>query len=127
MSTFDIASITQALHAARREWREAQSRSQEPGGRELPSRDALAKIIEQLKEALFPMRLGPLDLRQESEDFFVAHRLDAVLHALLGQVLLELRYSRRHNPSSNGDFASRCAGGYTQFCPILAGHPPSVG
>lgn len=121
MSTFDIASITQALHAARREWREAQSRSQEPGGRELPSRDALAKIIEQLKEALFPMRLGPLDLRQESEDFFVAHRLDAVLHALLGQVLLELRYSRRHNPSSNGDLQADALAATRNFAQSLPG------
>lgn len=103
MSTFDIAGIAQALHAVRSEWREAQNRSQEPGGRELPLRDALAKIVDQLKEALFPMRLGPLDLRQESEDFFVAHRLDAALHALLGQVTLELRYSQRHSPRTGSD------------------------
>jgi serine O-acetyltransferase len=41
------------------------------------------------------MRLGPPDLRQESEDYYVGHTLDAVLNALLSQVRLELRYSTR--------------------------------
>lgn len=97
MATFDIPGITKALHKARREWREQQKRSQELGGREFPSREALTQIVEQLKAVLFPMRLGPHDLRQESEDFFVAHQLDLALQALLGQVILELRYTHRHN------------------------------
>ena len=66
-------------------------------GREFPSRDALAQVVEQLKGALFPMRLGPYDLRQESEDFYVAHTLDTALHALLAQIILELKYSARHD------------------------------
>ena len=41
MASFDIAGLTQNLHAARREWREAHGRTQEPGAREFPSRDAL--------------------------------------------------------------------------------------
>jgi serine O-acetyltransferase len=48
-----------------------------------------------LRGALFPMRLGPPDLRQESEDFYVAHTLDSALHALHQQVLLELHYAAR--------------------------------
>ena len=43
------------------------------------------------------MRLGPYDLRQESEDFYVAHTLDTALHALLAQIILELKYSARHD------------------------------
>ena len=66
-------------------------------GREFPSREALAQVVEQLKGALFPMRLGPYDLRQESEDFYVAHTLDTALHALLAQIILELKYSARHD------------------------------
>jgi serine O-acetyltransferase len=31
MASFDIAGLTQNLHAARREWREAHGRTQEPG------------------------------------------------------------------------------------------------
>jgi serine O-acetyltransferase len=72
-------------------------RPSEPGGRELPSRDALTKILEDLRGALFPMRLGPPELRQESEDFYVGHTLDSVLHSLLTQVRLELSYASRYN------------------------------
>ena len=93
MATFDITTIVQSLHDARHRWRQEQSRASEPGGREFPSRNALAAIIDSLKGVLFPMRLGPPDLRQESEDFHVAHALDGVLHALLKQVRRELKYN----------------------------------
>ena len=66
MAVLDVNEVVQALHAVRNEWRDAQRRSREPGGRELPSRDALAQIVEQLKGALFPMRLGPPELRLEA-------------------------------------------------------------
>ena len=97
MATFHIEQIAASLSEVRSEWREAQKRSREPGGREFPSRDALAQVVEQLKGALFPMRLGPYDLRQESEDFYVAHTLDTALHALLAQIILELKYSARYD------------------------------
>ena len=103
MAIFDIEQIVQSLHGVRREWRDAQKRSQEPGGREFPSRDALAHVVEQLKGALFPMRLGPPDLRQESEDFYVAHTLDAALHTLHAQMVLELKYTHRHRPRDPQD------------------------
>lgn len=93
MTTFDISGIVQLLHDARHNWRRIQSRSSEAGNREFPSRNALAAIIENLKGVLFPMRLGPPDLRQESENFHVAHTLDAALHALLKQVRRELSYN----------------------------------
>ena len=95
---FDLESVVGQLAAVRQEWRAAQQRSNEPGGRELPSRDALADILRGLKGVLFPMRLGPTDLRQESEDFYVGHTLGAVLHALHAQVRLELHYTARHAP-----------------------------
>ena len=95
---FDLENVVGQLAAVRQEWRAAQQRSNEPGGRELPSRDALADILRGLKGVLFPMRLGPTDLRQESEDFYVGHTLDTVLHALLVQVRLELHYAVRHQP-----------------------------
>ena len=95
MANFHIEQIAASLSEVRREWREAQKRSREPGGREFPSRDALALVVEQLKGALFPMRLGPYDLRQESEDFYVAHTLDIALHTLFTQIILELKYSAR--------------------------------
>ena len=101
MADFDTASIVASLRAVRQQWRESQHRSLEPGGRELPSRDALGQIIDSLKGALFPMRLGPPDLQQESEDFFAGHTLEAALHALLAQVRLELRYVGRHHGQSD--------------------------
>ncbi|MES2946281.1 MAG: serine O-acetyltransferase EpsC [Pseudomonadota bacterium] len=103
MAVFDINTIVASLHEVRKNWRETQKRSREPGGREFPSRDALATVIESLKGALFPMRLGPLDLRQENEDFYVGHTLDSALHALLAQIRLELTYSARHQGRPDGD------------------------
>ncbi|ASU38511.1 serine acetyltransferase [Herbaspirillum sp. meg3] len=97
MATFDITGIVQSLHEARHSWRQAQRRTSEPGGREFPSRDALSAILDSLKGVLFPMRLGPPDLRQESENFHVAHALDAALHSLLKQVRLELKYNAALN------------------------------
>jgi len=97
VATFDITGIVQSLHEARHSWRQAQRRASEPGGREFPSRDALSAILDSLKGVLFPMRLGPPDLRQESENFHVAHALDAALHSLLKQVRLELKYNAALN------------------------------
>lgn len=90
---FDVQGIVSELADVRRQWREARQRSTEPGGREFPSRDALASIVGAFKGVLFPMRLGPTDLRQESEDFYIGYTLDSALHALLSQVCLELRLS----------------------------------
>jgi serine O-acetyltransferase len=98
MAGFEVNEIVAALRGAREEWRDAQKRSREPGSREFPSRDALAAIVESLKGALFPMRLGPPELRQESEDFYVGHTLDSALQSLLAQCRLELRYNARHQP-----------------------------
>ena len=94
--TLDLGAIVAELRKTRERWRSAQQRPREVGGRELPSREVLTAIVDGLRGALFPMRLGPPDLRQESEDYFVGHTLDAVLGALLGQVRLELRYQARH-------------------------------
>jgi serine O-acetyltransferase len=83
------------LREVRRNWRESCARNHECGGRELPASGPVREIMDGLRGALFPMRLGPPDLRQESEDFYVAHTLDSALHALHQQVLLELHYAAR--------------------------------
>lgn len=88
--------IVAGLRAARAAWRSNTGRS-EVGGRELPARDALRDIVNQLCGALFPLRLGPPDLREASEDFYVGHSLDTALSSLLTQVKLELGYAARHN------------------------------
>ena len=97
----DIPAVVTQLREARERWRDAQQRSRDPGGRELPSRDALAQIVLGLRGALFPMRLGPPDLRQESEDYYVGHTLDIALNTLIAQVRLELRHGVRHAHRTN--------------------------
>ena len=91
----DLDAVVASLRSVRERWRESQQRLREPGGRELPSREALAAIVEGLRGALFPMRLGPPELRQESEDYYVGHTLDSVLSLLRAQVRLELRHGAR--------------------------------
>ncbi|MBB6575997.1 serine O-acetyltransferase [Comamonas odontotermitis] len=116
-SSFPIDEVSAALAQARQQWRQAHQRTQEPGGREFPSRDALARVVAQLKGVLFPMRLGPHDLLQESENHYVAHTLDAALHGLQAQIALELRYGRR----DLAEAASQAHGLTHQFALTLPG------
>lgn len=90
-----VKEIVAQLHTARDHWRAARQRSREFAVREFPSREALKEIAESLCGVLFPMRLGPPDLHQEGEDFYVGHTLDKSLNALFQQVQLELGYNRR--------------------------------
>jgi serine O-acetyltransferase len=95
---WQLQQIVSQLRSARDEWRTRNGRvSGEQGGRELPSRAAMSDILDALCGALFPMRLGPVDLREESEDFYVGHTLDVALNALLAQARLELRYVARQH------------------------------
>ncbi|MFT4193928.1 serine O-acetyltransferase EpsC [Ottowia sp.] len=96
MSDIPIPEIVAELRSARRDWRLAQGRSLEPRGRDLPSREVLRALMADLHGLLFPMRLGPPELRQDAEDFYVGSALDQVLHTLAGQVRLELRHTARH-------------------------------
>lgn len=106
---FDVGQVVADLRTARREWRQSQNRSLEPGGRELPSRETLRAIVDDLRGVLFPMRLGPPELRQEVEDFYVGVTLDKALHALMGQVRLELAHSARHAHLGPRDVEARAA------------------
>ena len=95
MAHWQVKQIIEGLQHARHDWRESQHRAKEYGGRELPSKNALKAIVNELCGILFPMRLGPTDLRQESEDFYIAYALDKVLNALKHQVVLALSYDHR--------------------------------
>jgi serine O-acetyltransferase len=86
-----VAGIVEHLRAERRKWRDAHQRPREGAGREFPSPEALRRIALGLRGALFPMRLGPSDLRQEGEDFYVGHTIESALNELLEQIKLELR------------------------------------
>ncbi|MCW8276117.1 serine acetyltransferase [Pseudomonas sp. PCH199] len=107
-SHWQLQTIVSQLRTARDQWRAQNGRaSTEQGGRELPSRAAMAEILEALCGALFPMRLGPVDLREESEDFYVGHTLDVALNALLAQARLELRYAARHSDQADAEVETR--------------------
>lgn len=103
----DLPSIVAGLRRARERWRQSQNRPTEAAARELPSREALDAIVGRLRGALFPLRLGPPDLRQEGEDFYVGHSLDLALHGLLAQVRLELRHQARSGPADAAAIEAR--------------------
>lgn len=121
MANFEIDRLVHALQDVRQRWREKQGRLLEPGGRDLPSRDALAHILDTLKGVLFPMRLGPPDLRQESENLYVGHSLDAVLHGLLAQARLELNYSTRPQERDPQAIEGRALSAVRAFADSLPG------
>ena len=91
-SDFQTNDVVDALRALRVLWRDAHRRSREPEGREFPSRAAMAQFVVHLKGVLFPLRLGPADLRPDDEDRYVAETLDAALHILVEQATLELQH-----------------------------------
>jgi serine O-acetyltransferase len=121
MADFDIGAIVRDLHDARQQWRQVHRPAGEARGIEFPSREALATVVGQLKGVLFPLRLGPPDLRQESEDFHVAHALDTALHALLRQVRIELRYSAALRQLTDTDIEPRALEATRVFGAALPG------
>jgi len=119
---WQLHTLGSQLRAARDQWRSRNGRSSgEQGGRELPSREAMRQILEQLCGALFPMRLGPVDLREESEDFYVGNTLDAALTALLAQARLELRYAARQGKAESLEIDAQALRLIQDFAAALPG------
>ncbi|MAM58444.1 MAG: serine acetyltransferase [Salinicola sp.] len=119
---WQLDGIVSQLRATREQWRAQNGREKEKGCRELPSRHRIRETLEFLSGAIFPMRLGPSDLRKESEDFYVGHTLDRALNALHEEVLLELRYMAR----LGGDKASEHTATATQIVQGFADSLPSL-
>lgn len=119
---WQLQTLVSQLRSARDQWRSRNGRSSgEHGGRELPSREAMRQILEQLCGALFPMRLGPVDLREESEDFYVGNTLDAALTALLAQARLELRYAARQGKAESLEIDAQALRLIQDFAAALPG------
>ncbi|MBB1628800.1 serine O-acetyltransferase EpsC [Achromobacter sp. UMC71] len=113
---WNLDSIVSGLREARVAWRGPRGRLREDAGlREFPSQESLRQIIKDLCGALFPMRLGPIDLREEVEDFYVGHTIGAALDALLHQVGLELQYVGRQDPAQQADTQQRAIEIVRQF------------
>lgn len=90
---WDVEAIAGELGEVRRGWRRAQAYHAEYGAEGFPSRGDLAKILEALCAALYPLRLGPNFVRTHNEDVFVAQTLQTALSRLYGQIRLELIYA----------------------------------
>ena len=58
----------------------------ERGVHELPSPDAIARIVESLRASLFPVHFGLPELTDQSVDYYVGHTLDGALRALSEQI-----------------------------------------
>lgn len=104
---WELDRIVAELRMTRAKWR--QGRQWDARALKFPSRDVLRKVLASLSAALFPMRLGPPDLREEGEDYFVGHMLDAALNLLFGQVRRELRFSANLSGAGGGDSEQRAA------------------
>jgi len=87
-SDWELDRIVADLRDLRGEWRE----TTRPQGviYELPSREALASIVEGLSAGLFPRHFGRSGLTEEAVDFFVGSALAGALEALREQVRREL-------------------------------------
>jgi serine O-acetyltransferase len=118
-SPWALGRVVAELRAERQRWRQSQARNEGNGARELPAREVLRQVVQQLCGALFPMRLGPVDLRHDAEDYFVGHTLDAALHALHAQVKLELRLAARHEKRSADDVDGRASDIVREFAAAL--------
>jgi serine O-acetyltransferase len=95
---WDLPEIVDELRRAREQWRYRQSRDRDFGAREFPSPDRIAGLVKLLRGALFPLRLGPTDLKREGEDFYVGHALDLALNGLVEEARLELAARWREVP-----------------------------
>ena len=84
--------IVSNLHKIRVAWRDTHGRPKYFNGRALPAADVLSQFMKTISNVLFPLRLAPVNLHQESEDYYVGLQLDVALQSLLGQLRLELAY-----------------------------------
>ncbi|WJF91903.1 serine acetyltransferase [Paraburkholderia bonniea] len=83
--------------AALRASREELHRTRHPRGiRELPSREAVANIINGLRAALFPTHFGAPGLTDETVDYYVGHTLESTLRLLAEQIRRALRFLPEH-------------------------------
>ncbi len=105
------------------ELRASRAGSREGGKREeaapLPSRKAVARIIDGLFATLFPTHFVLPDLTDEGIDYFVRHTLDAALRSLVNQVRLELQFASRQTDESSRDQAQQAIAITREFAACL--------
>ena len=82
-SKWDLASLVAELRSSREITHSVRHKGRI---RELPSREVLAQIVDNLASALFPTHYGQRDLTDESVDYFVGNTLNSALTDLAEQV-----------------------------------------
>jgi len=116
-----LGSVVDALCAANTEL--LQGCRRKLGQRGLPSREALAEIMANLRAALFPGHFGASDLSDEGLQYYVGHTLDAALVALREQVRRGLLFACPHGGHGDCEACASLAGPATQS---LAARLPAV-
>ncbi|RVU03510.1 serine acetyltransferase [Novosphingobium umbonatum] len=119
MGAYDLGAVTQSLRQYRRQWRVAQDHDSAYGAHGFPSRLKLGAIIDNLAAALFPMRLGPRHLTQETEDAFVLQSLSRALDDLAEQIRMELHAGRAAHEAEICAEARRIVGALAQSLPDI--------
>src|SRR6201996_2169975 len=91
-----------------RQSREELHRTRHPLGiRELPSREAIVRIVNGLRSALFPTHYGAPDLTDESVDYYVGQTLESTLRLLHEQIRRALRFLPEHRDTSDAALAAQ--------------------
>ncbi len=96
--------------------REQLHRTRHPLGiRELPSREAIVKIVNGLRSALFPTHYGAADLTAESVDYYVGHTLESTLRLLSEQIRRALRFLPENHDLSDAELGMHAFGLAREF------------
>ncbi|HEX5659523.1 MAG TPA: serine O-acetyltransferase EpsC [Polyangiales bacterium] len=98
---WDVGELVQALRTARSS--QEAWRMDEAEQRQRPSRDAIVRVVADLRAVLFPSHFGISEFSEESIDFFVGNTLDRTLRQLEEQVRRALRYVPPQAISAPGD------------------------
>jgi serine O-acetyltransferase len=96
--------VVDALCAANAEL--LRGRRRKLGRGALPSQEALAEIVADLRAALFPGHFGASDLSDEGIQYYIGHTLDAALVALEEQIRRGLLFACAHG----GGACAACEG-----------------
>ncbi|HVN91452.1 MAG TPA: serine O-acetyltransferase EpsC [Candidatus Binataceae bacterium] len=99
-SLCDLNTIVAQLRASRAG---SQQSRRAKGVREMPSREALENILENLFAVLFPAHFGQPDLSDEGIDYFVGHILDVTLRQLHVQIQRELQFEGNDETTRSGN------------------------
>ncbi len=119
--SWQLDRIVAELRMARAHWRAENGRNRDFDARDLPAREAVRDVMEALCGVLFPMRLGPVDLRAASEDFYIGHTLDLTLNSLLAQAKLELGHTARREGADDHEIEARAVSIIQAFALSLPG------